>query len=63
MNSVKIEAILKEQGRTKLWLQAQMVIHNRQTFYRLIHGINKRSRGEDEKILAGVLKVKVKDIK
>jgi hypothetical protein len=60
MNKTRIEGILKEQGRSKRWLQEQMGM-TRTTFYFFLLG--KRQRMVDQvKLCAEVLDVKMEDI-
>lgn len=60
MNKSKIEAILKDQGRSKKWLQERMGM-TRTTFYLLLTG-KRPSRTHEAKEIANLLEVKIDDV-
>ena len=60
MNKDKIEAILKDQGRSKKWLQERMGM-TRTTFYLMLTG-KRPSRTHESKEVANLLEVPIDDI-
>ena len=60
MDKSKIEAILKQQGRSKKWLQEQLGM-TRTTFYYFLKG-ERENKIDKIKEVANLLEVKVDDV-
>ena len=60
MDKSKVEAILKQQSRSKKWLQEQLGM-TRTTFYYFLRG-ERENKITKMKEVAGLLEVKVDDI-
>ncbi len=60
MDKLKVEAILKQQGRSKKWLQEQLGM-TRTTFYYFLRG-ERENKISKMKEVAELLEVKVDDI-
>lgn len=60
MDKLKVEAILKVQGRSKKWLQEQLGM-TRTTFYYFLRG-KRLSKIDKMKEVAELLEVKVDDV-
>ena len=60
MNKIKVEAILKQQGRSKKWLQEQLGM-TRTTFYYFLRG-ERLNKIPEIKLAAQLLGVSIDDI-
>ena len=60
MDRIKVESILKDQGRSKKWLQERMGM-TRTTFYLMLTG-RRPSRTHESKEVANLLEVSIEDV-